>query len=226
MAAPAIRGSSPRATPRTRPEHQPDDPASTRRSPTSTARRTSPCPYSVVNQSDSHVRPRARLRGGRPLRRRQRHRARAFFDPGPPRQVGGINQSAGSSGRLVEQTPWSHYQEGRVQRRLRRRRQHRPDAPGLQRHDRSRRSLDNGVGVQWDFPTPALTLAPAGDRVQVDLALQATSRRCQLTLLAATQGARADRDRDRRGPQRRRQPRSRAARCATRSPARTRAPAP
>src|SRR5512133_3069324 len=36
-----------------------------------------------------------------------------FFASGPPRQVGGINAAQGSSGRLVEQTPWSHYQEGR-----------------------------------------------------------------------------------------------------------------
>src|SRR3954451_20167847 len=35
-----------------------------------------------------------------------------FLDPGPPLQVGGINQAAGSSPRLVQGTPaWSHYQE-------------------------------------------------------------------------------------------------------------------
>src|SRR4051812_11336424 len=35
-----------------------------------------------------------------------------FLDPGPPLQVGGINQAAGSSARLVQGTPaWSHYQE-------------------------------------------------------------------------------------------------------------------
>ena len=35
-----------------------------------------------------------------------------FLDPGPPLQVGGINQAAGSSARLVQGTPaWSHFQE-------------------------------------------------------------------------------------------------------------------
>ena len=38
-----------------------------------------------------------------------------FLDPGPPRAVGAINQVAGGSARLVEQTPaWSHAQEGRA----------------------------------------------------------------------------------------------------------------
>ena len=36
-----------------------------------------------------------------------------FLDPGPPRQVGGINAGRREApARLVEQTPWSHYQEG------------------------------------------------------------------------------------------------------------------
>jgi hypothetical protein len=35
-----------------------------------------------------------------------------FFGPGPPRQVGGVNQTVGSSARLIEGTPaWDHYQE-------------------------------------------------------------------------------------------------------------------
>ncbi len=36
-----------------------------------------------------------------------------FLVAGPPRAVGGINQAAGSAGRLLEQTAWDHYQEGR-----------------------------------------------------------------------------------------------------------------
>jgi hypothetical protein len=36
-----------------------------------------------------------------------------FLAAGPPRAVGGINQAAGSAGRLLEQTAWDHYQEGR-----------------------------------------------------------------------------------------------------------------
>ena len=73
------------------------------RSPTSTARRTSP---SVRRWPTTPTagRSRARLRGRGPLRRRQRRR-RGLPRSGPPRQVGGVNQAAGSSGRLVEQTP-------------------------------------------------------------------------------------------------------------------------
>jgi len=73
-----------------------------------------------------------------------------FFDPGPPRQLGGINQAAGSSGRLVEQTPWTHYQEGPY-----------GDVFAVaQNSDSSAQGfadtmdptlIDNGAGVQWDI---------------------------------------------------------------------------
>jgi hypothetical protein len=75
-----------------------------------------------------------------------------FLDPGPPRQVGGINEAAGSSGRLVEQSPaWDHYQEGRY-----------GDVfsvignAGAFSDTIDPTLLDNGVGVQWDIPSLAL----------------------------------------------------------------------
>ncbi|HKE79505.1 MAG TPA: Ig-like domain-containing protein [Solirubrobacteraceae bacterium] len=71
-----------------------------------------------------------------------------FFDPGPPRQVGGINQAAGSSAALIEQTPaWSAYQEGfqddvfAVVR-----------GAGAFNNTINPALLDDGVGVQWDLP--------------------------------------------------------------------------
>jgi hypothetical protein len=68
-----------------------------------------------------------------------------FFDASPPRQVGGINQAQGSSGRLVEQSPaWSHYQEGRYSDVF--------DvigAAGTFNDAIDPTLLDNGVGVQW-----------------------------------------------------------------------------
>jgi hypothetical protein len=75
----------------------------------------------------------------------------AFLDPGPPRQVGGVNQAAGSSGRLVEQTAWSHYQEGRYGDVFSVVGSSDRTAQGF--NDTTDPSLvDNGVGVQWDFP--------------------------------------------------------------------------
>ncbi|MGZ6682364.1 MAG: Ig-like domain-containing protein, partial [Solirubrobacteraceae bacterium] len=75
-----------------------------------------------------------------------------FLDQGPPRQVGGINEAAGSSGRLVEQSPaWDHYQEGRY-----------GDVfsvvgdAGAFNDTIDPTLLDNGVGVQWDTPSLAL----------------------------------------------------------------------
>ena len=75
-----------------------------------------------------------------------------FFDPGPPRQVGGVNQAAGSSARLIEGTPaWDHFQEsfydsvysviaGSTD----------VSAPNLS--DTVNPSLgDNDLGVQWNF---------------------------------------------------------------------------
>jgi hypothetical protein len=70
-----------------------------------------------------------------------------YLDPGPPRQLGGINEAAGSSGRLVEVTPWSAFQEGRygdvfaVAGN--------PSQPGFN-NTTDPTLLDNGAGVQWN----------------------------------------------------------------------------
>jgi hypothetical protein len=70
-----------------------------------------------------------------------------YLDPGPPRQLGGINEAAGSSGRLVEITPWSAFQEGRYN-----------DVfavagntsqPGFS-NTTDPTLLDNGAGIQWN----------------------------------------------------------------------------
>jgi hypothetical protein len=75
-----------------------------------------------------------------------------FFEPGPPRAVGAINQVAGGSARLVEQAPaFSHFQEGRasdvfaVIPNTNTAAQGFNDTvdPGL---------VDDGIGAQWDFP--------------------------------------------------------------------------
>jgi hypothetical protein len=77
------------------------------------------------------------------------------FDPAPPRQVGGVNQAAGSSARLVEQAPsWSHYQEGRFGDVFSVIGNTGQQAQGF--NDTVDPALvDDGVGVQWDFPTLA-----------------------------------------------------------------------
>jgi hypothetical protein len=81
-----------------------------------------------------------------------------FFDPGPPRQVGGINAAQGSSGRLVEQTPWSHYQEG----------QYGDVFAAISGSSLSTQGfndtvdptlLDDGAGVQRNFDIPGQTTA-------------------------------------------------------------------
>jgi hypothetical protein len=85
-----------------------------------------------------------------------------FLDPGPPRQVGGINQAAGSSGRLVEQAPpsWSHYQEGPFGTVFSVVGNTDQTAQGF--NDTIDPTLvDDGVGAQWDFPTLAPGVAGA-----------------------------------------------------------------
>jgi hypothetical protein len=69
-----------------------------------------------------------------------------FLDAGPPRQLGGVNQAVGSSGRLVEQTPaWTHFQEGRYSDVF-----DVINAAGTFGDTIDPTLLDNGVGVQWD----------------------------------------------------------------------------
>jgi hypothetical protein len=80
-------------------------------------------------------------------------RGTGFFDAGPPRQVGGINQGVGSSGRLVEATPWQHYQEsnyGEVFSVIRKSTD--TGAPNFT-DTVDPTLLDNGVGVQWNIGT-------------------------------------------------------------------------
>jgi hypothetical protein len=80
----------------------------------------------------------------------------AFFDPGPPRQVGGINEAQGSSGRLVEQTSWSHYQEGNFSNVFTAISGSSLSTQGLN-DTVDPTLLDNGVGVQRNFDIPGQT---------------------------------------------------------------------
>ncbi len=81
-----------------------------------------------------------------------------FFDPGPPRQVGGINAAQGSSGRLVEQTPWSHYQEGRYSDVFNAISGSSLSTQGFN-DTLDPTLLDDGVGVQRDLNIPGQTTA-------------------------------------------------------------------
>ncbi len=81
-----------------------------------------------------------------------------LLDPGPPRALGAINQAAGGSARLVEQTPaWSHHQEGRASDVF----------AAIQSAQTFTDTVDptlvdDGAGAQWDFPmlAPDLSTAP------------------------------------------------------------------
>ena len=78
--------------------------------------------------------------------------------PAPPGRR--HQRGAGSSARLVRAHAVGPLPGGALrQRRVQRRGQHDASAP-IQRHDRLRRSLDNGVGVQWDI-TSLASSAPA-----------------------------------------------------------------
>jgi hypothetical protein len=75
-----------------------------------------------------------------------------FVEPGPPLQVGGVNQAAGSSARLIQGTPaWDHYQESfydNVFSVIRGTTD--VSAPNLS--DTVNPALgDNDLGVQWNF---------------------------------------------------------------------------
>ena len=72
-----------------------------------------------------------------------------FLDPGPPRQLGGINQAQGSSGRLVEVTPWSAFQEANYNDVFDVVRNSDQNAAGFN-NTVDPTLLDNGAGVQWD----------------------------------------------------------------------------
>jgi hypothetical protein len=83
-----------------------------------------------------------------------------FVNPGPPRIVGGINQTTGIAGGLEEITGWTSYQEARYSDIFTIIR-----APGGAGFNNTivAESVDNGVGAQWD--THHLTgLAPGATR--------------------------------------------------------------
>jgi hypothetical protein len=104
--------------------------------------------YTVVSETDAAA-VRVRLYEAADLFVAGSDTGTGFFDPGPPRQVGGINQAAGSSGRLVEVTPWTHYQEGRYGDVFNVIGTEDSAAPGF--NDTVDSTLvDNGVGAQWD----------------------------------------------------------------------------
>jgi hypothetical protein len=74
------------------------------------------------------------------------------FDPGSPRQVGGINQDPGGTARLVEATPWEGYQEGLSSQVFSVVSNTDQAAAGFN-NTVSPDLVDNGVGVQRDFPS-------------------------------------------------------------------------
>ena len=70
-----------------------------------------------------------------------------FLDAGPPRQVGGVNQAAGSSARLVEvaSSPWSLFEEANYSDVF-----NVVKAAGSFNNNVDPALVDNGAGAQWD----------------------------------------------------------------------------
>ena len=136
--------------------------------------------YEVVNQSDSQA-LRVRVSAVGDLFVAGNDQGVGFFDPGPPRQVGGINQAAGSSGRLVEVTPWSHYQEGRYSDVFSVVSSSDETAQGFN-DTIDPALLDNGAGVQWDIPNLPL---PGSQTIEVTWRFRHFTP-LTLALLAAT----------------------------------------
>ena len=117
--------------------------------------------YTVLNVADGPVVLNARLYAAGNLNVAGDECGAGFLDPGPPRSLGGINQAAGGSARLIEQTPaWNHYQEGAASGVFAAIANTDPSAPGFS-DGMDPTVVDNGAGVQWDFPTLA-NLAPQG----------------------------------------------------------------
>jgi hypothetical protein len=110
--------------------------------------------YRVTNAGDSPTARRIRVYEVADLFVAGDDRGVGFLEPGPPRQVGGINEAAGSSGRLVEVTPWARFQEGAVGNVLDIVRNPDINAPGFN-NTTDPALLNNGVGVQWDIPSLA-----------------------------------------------------------------------
>jgi hypothetical protein len=140
--------------------------------------------YSVVNPISNDVNVQARLYEAADLYVAGSDAGAGILDPGPPRQVGGVNQAAGSSGRLVEQTPWSHYQEGPYGDVFSVAGNSDRTATGF--NDTTDPALvDNGAGVQWDFPSIAVTPSAPPQTVSVTWRFKHFTP-LQLTLSAAT----------------------------------------
>ena len=109
--------------------------------------------YSVANISDGAV-LNTRIYAVGNLAAAGDETGAGFLDPGPPRALGAVNQVAGASVRIVEQTPWSHYQEGSAAGLFSAASNTNQLAQGL--NDGVDPSLvDAGAGAQWDFPTLA-----------------------------------------------------------------------
>jgi hypothetical protein len=109
--------------------------------------------YVVVNNSDTST-LRVRVYQAADLYVAGNDTGVGFLDPGPPRQVGGINQAQGSSGRLVEVTPWSAFQEANYNDVFDVVRNTDQNAPGFN-NTTDPALLDNGGGVQWDIASLA-----------------------------------------------------------------------
>ena len=158
--------------------------------------------YSVVNA----VRQRRRcagapLRGGRPLRRGQRCRRRHSSIPARRARSAESTRRRAARGAWSSSTPWSHYQEGPYGDVFSVAGNTDRTATGF--NDTTDPALvDNGVGVQWDFPSIAVTPSAPPQTVSV------TWRFKHFTPLASDAIGRdardrADRDGDRDRPQRR-----------------------
>ena len=147
--------------------------------------------------------------------------ASGFFDPGPPRQVGGINPGAAAArARLVEvDASGRHYQEARLHDPATSIRNSTSERRRASPTPSTRRSSTTAPASQWDFASLwSLGAQPDGHG---RLALPRASTPSTLVAASATQTVGPDRDGHRHGAQQRRQPRCRAAPSATRSPART-----
>jgi hypothetical protein len=115
--------------------------------------------YTLLNFADGPVVLNARLYAAGNLNVAGDETGAGFLDPGPPRALGGINQAAGGSARLIEQTPaWAHYQEGAAGSVFAAIANTDPSAQGFS-DSTDPTVVDNGAGVQWNFPTLA-NLAP------------------------------------------------------------------
>jgi hypothetical protein len=111
--------------------------------------------YTVLNNGDANDPLKIRVSQAADLYVNGNDAGVGFFDPGPPRQVGGINEAQGSSGRLVEVTPWAHYQEGPYGDVFAAAGNTDPTAQGFN-DTVDPTLLDNGAGVQWDIPSLAV----------------------------------------------------------------------